>query len=94
MVRRKAVTYKAQLVTKSLFGENSQSVSQSVSVQSSQLQDEAWYCIVCDKDEQRHMCKCVVCETWYHEDCVGVEHDDLDDFVCPDCVPANIYKFK
>lgn len=94
VIRKKALNYKAQLVTKSLFGEHSRSVSQVVSVPSSQPQTESWYCVACDKDEQRHMCKCLVCETWYHEDCVGIDHDNVDDFVCPECSPSVSYRFK
>ena len=30
------------------------------------------------------MRKCEICQTWFHEKCVGITKDD-DDFLCPDC---------
>ena len=50
--------------------------------------DEAWLCAVCNKDVKLSMTKCVGCENWVHNECVGLESDDDDDFatfMCPDC---------
>ena len=46
---------------------------------------EAWYCNVCKEDTQLTMTKCRVCHTWLHNECVGLESDDDDDFICPYC---------
>lgn len=51
------------------------------------LDDSAWFCTVCNTEEQLSMTKCVQCGTWVHNDCVGLESDaeDYDVFLCPDC---------
>ena len=46
---------------------------------------EVWYCGVCKEDKQLTMTKCSVCQTWLHNECVGLESDDDDDFICPYC---------
>jgi len=46
---------------------------------------EVWYCGVCKEDEQLTMTKCSVCQKWLHNECVGLESDDDDDFICPYC---------
>ncbi|KAG0231050.1 hypothetical protein BGW42_000526 [Actinomortierella wolfii] len=46
----------------------------------------------CDKQydptkEESTMLQCVVCEDWFHDDCIGVNPhvDDFDDFICRSC---------
>jgi len=46
---------------------------------------ESWFCRVCEEDKQLTMSMCSVCETWLHNECVGLESDDDDDFICPYC---------
>lgn len=46
---------------------------------------DSWYCIVCKEDKQLSMAKCSRCEAWFHNECIGLESDDDDDFVCPYC---------
>jgi len=47
---------------------------------------EVWFCDVCKEDTQLTMTKCSACQTWLHNECVGLESDDDDDdFICPYC---------
>ena len=43
---------------------------------------EVWYCGVCKEDKQLTMTKCCVCQKWLHNECVGLESYDDDDFIC------------
>ena len=44
---------------------------------------EVCYCGVCKEDKQLTMTKCSVCQTWLHNECVGLKSHDDDDFICP-----------
>ncbi|KAF9089904.1 hypothetical protein BGX29_011803 [Mortierella sp. GBA35] len=37
--------------------------------------------------EESTMLQCVICEDWFHEDCIGISPhgDDFDDFICRTC---------
>ena len=46
---------------------------------------EVWYCGVCKEDKQLTLTKCSVCQKWLHNECVGLESDDDNDFIRPYC---------
>ena len=43
-----------------------------------------WYCPICTENTISDMRKCEICQTWFHEECVGITKSD-DGFLCPDC---------
>ena len=45
----------------------------------------SWFCAVCGKDTALSMRQCYMCKIWYHEECVGLESDDEDNFFCMEC---------
>jgi len=48
--------------------------------------NETWFCSVCKRDVKLNMIRCAECETWVHNECVGLESDDdTQYFACPDC---------
>ncbi|KAL3272599.1 hypothetical protein HHI36_014069 [Cryptolaemus montrouzieri] len=47
-----------------------------------QAATESWFCVACQSDDQKDMRMCVNCNTWYHEECVGLEEDDTENFEC------------
>lgn len=47
---------------------------------------ESWYCPACNMDTVLAMRQCITCDLWYHEECVGLTKDDLDIFICPNCM--------
>jgi E3 ubiquitin-protein ligase UBR7 len=49
------------------------------------------YCKLYHEDgkETREMIQCIICEDWFHDDCIGPEeesHVDADDFLCQGCI--------
>lgn len=48
-------------------------------------QDEVWYCQACKMERIADMRQCKQCRIWYHEECVGLTKEDVEQFVCPDC---------
>lgn len=99
VVRRKAINYKAQQVTKALFKENnlklgktepgtSKETSKDEPLPSTSKQnqnDSSWYCPVCNICAQYSMRMCVSCHTWMHEHCIGYTSSDDEDFECISC---------
>lgn len=75
--RRKALNYKGQLLKKNLFSQST--------VPAEPSKNESWFCPACKKDTKLDMRMCVLCATWYHEICVGLSDNDLEDFLCPNC---------
>lgn len=45
----------------------------------------SWYCYVCDEDRIADMRICFLCQTYVHEDCVGLTKEDTDKFICTRC---------
>lgn len=99
-VRRKALNYRAQQVTKSLFTEGHSQATREyptskLSVPSTSKQrtsipqstcnqatQESWLCAACETEDQLDMRMCAKCFTWYHEECVGLEPNDDEEFQC------------
>lgn len=46
---------------------------------------ESWYCPVCHEDKVLDMRRCLICEVYFHELCVGLTKNDKEKFVCPYC---------
>lgn len=44
--------------------------------------NQSWFCVACRTSDQLDMRMCVKCLTWYHEECVGLNSNDLDNFEC------------
>ncbi|CAH1998289.1 unnamed protein product [Acanthoscelides obtectus] len=51
----------------------------------SERSKDSWYCYVCNEDRIADMRICFLCETYVHEDCVGLTKEDTDKFVCTRC---------
>lgn len=87
--RRRTINYKDAEVTKSLpqLSTSKPSSSRSNSNLSSSKVQEPWECVVCYTDYVADRRACAPCGYWVHEDCVGLIAEDIEDFVCPDCVP-------
>lgn len=90
-VRRKAINYKAQKVTKDLFNNETTCTStipctSKVKPSVPASQPESWYCPACGEDKQIDMRMCIICSKYYHEERVGIAADDSSDFVCFDCM--------
>ncbi|CAH1998137.1 unnamed protein product [Acanthoscelides obtectus] len=51
----------------------------------SEKSKDSWYCYVCNEDRIADMRICFLCETYVHEDCVGLTKEDTDKFVCTRC---------
>ena len=45
----------------------------------------SWFCAACGKDTALSMRQCHLCKIWYHEECVGLDSDDEDNFFCMEC---------
>ncbi|VEN46250.1 unnamed protein product [Callosobruchus maculatus] len=45
----------------------------------------SWYCYVCGEDRIADMRLCFLCQTYVHEECVGLTKRDTDKFVCTLC---------
>ncbi|KAF9972043.1 hypothetical protein BGZ73_004901 [Actinomortierella ambigua] len=55
----------------------------------------------CDKQydpmkEESTMLQCVICEDWFHDECIGVNPhtDDFDDFICRTCTRSHSFLRK
>lgn len=46
---------------------------------------ESWYCIVCREDRVADMRPCFLCQTYVHEECVGLTVNDKEKYVCWNC---------
>ncbi|CAH0727259.1 unnamed protein product, partial [Brenthis ino] len=46
---------------------------------------ERWYCRACKSERIVDMRQCIACLSWYHEECVGLTKNDIEDFLCPEC---------
>lgn len=46
---------------------------------------ENWYCQACKVDLVSDMRQCIDCFLWYHEECVGLSKNDIEEFLCPEC---------
>lgn len=102
-LRKKALNYKAQEVTRNLF-QNKNDTEKSLKPMRSKQEtrtcepepipstsrenvEETWFCKLCETHCISDMCQCIMCLIWVHEDCVGLTAEDEEDFVCPDCTP-------
>ena len=47
--------------------------------------DASWFCSVCSNQSKLSMRQCSVCGVWYHEECVGLQSDDEDNFISMSC---------
>lgn len=47
---------------------------------------ESWYCFLCQEDRVADMRLCRGCNTYVHEECVGLTKSDRDVFCCPKCI--------
>ena len=45
----------------------------------------SWFCAACGKDTALSMRQCHLCKIWYHDECVGLDSDDEDNFFCMEC---------
>lgn len=48
-------------------------------------QNEAWYCQACNTGRVADMRQCKECQMWYHEECIGLTKEDIEQFVCSEC---------
>lgn len=90
--RRKTLNYKAQVVTKSLFQRADKPKPSTSSCSTSTSKSPAnkdtyspWYCPVCKESRQSDMRRCIQCNSWAHEDCLGYTPSDDDDYICIEC---------
>lgn len=49
------------------------------------VDEQDWYCAVCQMNEVSDMRLCVVCRKYVHENCVGLTKEMKDIFICPLC---------
>ena len=45
----------------------------------------SWFCAACGEDKVLSMRQCSFCIVWYHEECVGLDSDDENNFLCVQC---------
>lgn len=51
-----------------------------------QKKGESWFCYLCQEDVMKDMRLCVACNTYVHEECVGLTAIDKENaFLCPNC---------
>lgn len=82
--RRKALNYKAQVVTKSLF-QQSDNCNPSTSQSTVNNPNSSWYCPLCQISREASMRRCINCHTWAHDECLGYTSSDDDDYICIEC---------
>ena len=98
IIRKKSLTYKAQVLSKELFfdkGSTTRSVTSSVKKakkrkksaanKNKATSDISWYCPACEKNTALSMRMSKKYNEWYHEDGVGLDSDDNEDFFCVNC---------
>lgn len=66
--------------------ESKENSTQKTKIHKSKKLKEDWYCPACKSNNVADMRQCKICVLWYHEECVGLTKEDLDDFKCPDCL--------
>lgn len=49
-----------------------------------EIEQEEWYCSLCDKNTVEDMIQCQQCLTWKHESCAGIK-SGIKMFICEDC---------
>lgn len=60
------------------------SAKKSTSMKGTQQKQDSWYCHACKEDRMDDaMRQCSRCSKWYHEECVGLSIEDMDEFQCP-----------
>ena len=94
-IRKKSLTYKAQVLSKELFCDRDQLQVQPLvrrkknkkfaSIKNKGASNTSWYCPACKKDVELSMRMCKNCNVWYNEVCMGLDSDDNEDFFCADC---------
>ena len=98
IIRKKSLTHKAQVLSKELFSDKGSTTSSATSSykkakkrkksaanKNKATSDVSWYCPACEKDTALSMRMCKKCNEWYHEECVGLDSDNNEDFFCVDC---------
>ena len=45
----------------------------------------SWFCAACGEDKVLSMRQCFFCKVWYHEECVDLDSDDENNFLCVKC---------
>ncbi|XP_028034695.1 uncharacterized protein LOC114246399 [Bombyx mandarina] len=87
-VRRKAINYRGTPVIKDLFDKNKKEKKirkrSTLKERHDKQNDAIWYCHACEEDKMEDMRACSNCGKWYHEECVGLTVNDIDNFECPD----------
>ena len=98
IIRKKSLTSKAQVLSKELFSDKGSTTSSATSSykkakkrkksaanKNKATSDVSWYCPACEKDTALSMRMCKKCNEWYHEECVGLDSDNNEDFFRVDC---------
>ena len=93
IIRKKSLTYKAQFLPKELFSDKRSTTSSATSSDKKEKKckksaanknkatsNASWYCHACKRDTALSMRMCEECNEWYHEECVGLDSDDNEDF--------------
>lgn len=94
--RQKAINSRALVVKKAVFSnENAtskvpstpkvNSTSKAATKNNNKVDEQDWYCAVCQVAKISDMRLCVVCQKYVHEECVGLTKEMKDIFVCPLC---------
>jgi hypothetical protein len=85
-VRRKALNYKAQKVTKDLFVTSNPTTSGTTHKNKIKPNNnKTWYCRLCNLDKVADMRRCLECNTWAHERCIGFTESDDEGYICSNC---------
>ncbi|KAJ2940839.1 hypothetical protein O0L34_g10097 [Tuta absoluta] len=54
-------------------------------IKTKKTKNASWYCQACNEERISDMRQCQKCKTWYHEECVGLTKEDVEQFLCPGC---------
>lgn len=49
-----------------------------------EVQQDEWYCLLCESCNVENMIQCISCKIWFHESCAGVKSGPVK-FVCVNC---------
>lgn len=84
--RKKAINYRAQLVTKDIFNKGDPKFkTQASSTKGTVRENPEWFCFLCQTSRLLDMRKCHLCQKWVHEECMGLTESDDEEYECPRC---------
>ena len=66
--------------SKSVFPKKTKAVRTKKNSNPVTTSNASWFSAACGKDTALSMRQCYLCKVWYHEECVGLDPDDEDNF--------------